>query len=118
MFCVIRLNLQASTRSSSLCHKLSEAFGRSRALLRDVGVAASVPIEPELQTSLIDATLQVFFLFFLNIFDFSRVLRVSEKVVLVLTYWTLQLPGVLACGVPGAFFYLERGPMMNHACHF
>jgi hypothetical protein len=38
---------------------LSEAFGKSRALLRDVGVAANVPIEPELQTKLIDATMQV-----------------------------------------------------------
>ena len=50
---------QPHTRASSICHKLSEAFGKSRALLRDVGVAANVPIEPELQTKLIDATMQV-----------------------------------------------------------
>jgi hypothetical protein len=50
---------QPHTRASSICYKLSEAFGKSRALLRDVGVAANVPIEPELQTKLIDATMQV-----------------------------------------------------------
>jgi hypothetical protein len=49
---------QADTRTSSICHKLSESFARSRALLREAGVAASVPIEPDLQTKLIDATMQ------------------------------------------------------------
>jgi hypothetical protein len=52
-------NAQVETRTSSLCHKLYDAFGRARSLLREVGVAASVPIEPELQTSLLDATMQV-----------------------------------------------------------
>jgi hypothetical protein len=50
---------QEDTRSSSVCHKLSEAFSTSRTLLRDVGVAAQVPIEPAEQTKLIDATVQV-----------------------------------------------------------
>jgi hypothetical protein len=44
---------------SSICQKLSDSFARSRTLLREAGEAACVPIEPELQTKLIDATLQV-----------------------------------------------------------
>ena len=53
------LHSQADTRARSICHSLCQAFGRARALLRDVGVAACVPIEPEMQTELIDATMQV-----------------------------------------------------------
>jgi hypothetical protein len=50
---------QVETRASSACSKLADAFQRSRMLLREVGVAASVPIEPEKQSVLINATMQV-----------------------------------------------------------
>ena len=63
LICAIRppqlTPFQEDTRSLSVCHKLSEAFGTSRTLLRDVGVAAQVPIEPAEQTKVIDATVQV-----------------------------------------------------------
>ena len=63
LLCAIRppqlTPFQEDTRSLSVCHKLSEAFGTSRTLLRDVGVAAQVPIEPAEQTKVIDATVQV-----------------------------------------------------------
>ncbi len=64
----IKFEFQDDTRSSSVCFKLSEAFGRARTLLRDVGVAANVPIEPELQTHLIDETMKVTSIDFTSLF--------------------------------------------------
>ena len=60
----------AGAGMGSLLFALRAAFARARDMLRRMGEAAGVPIEPAEQTALADAT--------------------------------LALPGVLACGVPGA----------------
>ena len=60
----------AGTGMGSLLFALRAAFARARTMLRRMGEAAGVPIEPAEQTALADAT--------------------------------VALPGVLACGVPGA----------------